>query len=36
MCIRDRFKARPEQIYNGVLDVLLAEADNADNKEREP
>ena len=34
--LAEGFKARPEQIYNGVLDVLLAEADNADNKEREP
>ena len=27
MCIRDRFKTHPEQVYNGVLDVLLTDFD---------
>ena len=33
--LAEGFKARPEQVYNGVLDVLLAEADYADHKESE-
>ena len=33
--LAEGFRSRPEQVYNGILDVLLREADEAENKEKD-